>query len=211
MDESKKNVACKTKIITLINGELVKKSGWEPSYVQSEKGNIYRASIIATIVSLGEGVAVIDDGSASIPLRAYSEAASKLATLSVGDLVLVIGRPRHWEDETYLVPEIIKKVDDARWKSVWEKECGTCQAPASAKTSPEPGPATNEPIPEKKDKKNPYEEILAGIADLDKGEGADIDAVLALTGVSEGEKIIRNLLEEGEIFQISPGKIKVLE
>ena len=53
--------------------------------------------------------------------------------------------------------------------------------------------------------------ILALVKEMDIGEGADIQDVISKSGNKETESILKNLLQEGEIFEIKPGKLKVLE
>jgi hypothetical protein len=46
---------------------------------------------------------------------------------------------------------------------------------------------------------------------LDKGDGADITEVIKESKDENAEKIIKNLIKIGELFEIRPGKIKILE
>ncbi|MCK5854229.1 MAG: hypothetical protein KAG56_03340, partial [Sulfurovaceae bacterium] len=51
------------------------------------------------------------------------------------------------------------------------------------------------------------EEVIKQIKILDKGDGADYEDVLNKV---KDEKMIQMLLEDGEIFEIKPGKLKLL-
>jgi hypothetical protein len=53
--------------------------------------------------------------------------------------------------------------------------------------------------------------MLSLIKKLDKGEGSDTEQVIKQSRLKDADKIITTLLYEGEIFEISPGKLKVLE
>jgi hypothetical protein len=63
--------------------------------------------------------------------------------------------------------------------------------------------------PPQTDQKNPYEVLVGKIRELDTGTGAQIDDLLPL--LPDAEKYIRTLIEEGEIFEIRPGRLKILE
>lgn len=58
---------------------------------------------------------------------------------------------------------------------------------------------------------NPKQRVYQTIKKLDKGEGVDIDDVIIFSKVEECEDVIKMLLQEGEIFEIKKGKLKVLE
>jgi len=45
---------------------------------------------------------------------------------------------------------------------------------------------------------------------LDSGEGADIEDVIVKADVKDCEPLLNSLIKEGEIFEVRPGRIKVL-
>jgi hypothetical protein len=53
--------------------------------------------------------------------------------------------------------------------------------------------------------------LIETVRALDTGSGADIDAVLSTNGLEGADKYLRTLIEEGELFETRPGKVKVLE
>jgi hypothetical protein len=56
---------------------------------------------------------------------------------------------------------------------------------------------------------NIKDDLIEKIRKLDPGEGVEMTTLI--NGNNETEKAIKSLLEEGEIFEIIPGKVKVLE
>jgi len=54
-------------------------------------------------------------------------------------------------------------------------------------------------------------QLIELIKKLDAGSGADITEVIDQSKISGAEKYITTLLNEGEIFEIRSGKLKVLE
>lgn len=101
--------------------------------------------------------------------------------LAVGTPVLVIGRPRMFEGKVYVLGELVKPVD-AKWLNFARNRW-----PRSIRVDP-----------------------VSVVRDLDSGDGADYDAVVARLG-SNGENQVVHLLAVGELFETKPGKLKVLE
>lgn len=206
-----RQTAYKTDIYDLINGEYVVKEGWEPNVVVTKKGlKISRVNIIGVVVSKppSEGVSynsvVLDDGAGKISVRSF-EKNKDLDGAAIGDIVLVVGRPRFFGREIYIIPEIMKKIEDKGWVKVRKLELGL-KSPVIIK----------EEVKGEKEKKEenieiPAEGIIELIKFLDTGEGADIDDVIKNSKLKEAEKIIDNLLKQGDVFEVKPGKIKVLE
>ena len=195
----KRQVAIKTRISTLLNSEFVKKEGWEPSYILNNGVKISRANLIATIVSKEEGVMdnlVIDDGSGRISVRSFDDKEFGQHT-NIGEVVLLIGRPREYGTERYFLGEVIKKVNNKDWIKIRQLELKYEKPPEQAK--------------EVKEKpSNIITNVIMIIRELDQGEGADYEEVLTKADNSEADKAIKNLLEQGEVFEIKPGKLKIL-
>jgi hypothetical protein len=154
----------------------------------------------------------MDDGTSTMSVRSF-EAKPVPVLAQVGDIVLVIGRPREYQGERYLVLEIVRKLKNPAWVQYRKKELELLTSiPAAPVLAPEPveqhaGAPTIVTVQETK--KNPFEILVDKIRELDSGTGVDIEELLPL--VPEADKFIRTLLEEGEIFEIRPGMLKVLE
>ncbi len=196
----KRQPAIKLKVNDLINGKYKKEEGWKPNYVTTSFGKVSRVNIIAVLISKDpeQNSFLIDDGSASINVKSFEE---KNFDVNIGDVVLVIGKPREWNSQKYILPEIVKKIGDKRWVEIRKKELGN----------------RNEAIVEDKVEieeeifESPYQKVLDIIKGLDSGEGADYQEVLAKARLLDGEKIITSLLEQGEVFEIRSGRLKILE
>lgn len=120
--ERKRLPAVKTKVAALINGKYVKQEGFNPNYVLTPAGmRLSRINIMATIVDkfLSESgrfaSITLDDGSGTIRAKAFN-AVSIFENFSPGDIIDFVGRVKEYQDETYLVPEIIRKVDDPNYE-----------------------------------------------------------------------------------------------
>ena len=63
---------------------------------------------------------------------------------------------------------------------------------------------------EKKSSGTPSELIFELIKKNDSGEGVLTEEIISKSNVADAERIIKQLLEEGDIFEVRPGKLKVL-
>ena len=213
--------AVKVLISDLIDGKYVNEEGWTPNYILTPKNKkVSRANVLGVIISKEtlpsyENM-IIDDGSSPISVRNF-ENGPKFGNLKVGDVVLIIGRPRLYGAELYILPEILKKQDNLKWIEVRKAELGFDNfskknknhdnLAKSSKENEKEGAETSE----KMDFMTDSEKILSVIRDLDSGEGAFFDDILKIYKKANGESIISELMRMGGIFEIKPGKIKVLE
>ncbi len=200
--QQKRQVAYKVRIKDILDGEYVKEEGWMPNYVRLVDGaKVSRVNIIGTIVLKTDEQnyksIIIDDASGKLPVRSFEEH-ELFNGVEIGDVVLIIGRPREF-GEKYIVPEIIKKINDQAWIEVRKVELK------------KPELKVNEEKIDEKAISNPADKIFSLIKEADKGNGVDIEDIIKRSNISDAEKIIRGLLEEGEVFELKPGRIKVLE
>jgi len=202
-----RQVARKVWLKDLTTGTYVRVEGeWEPNFIQTHDGKKFsRANIVAVVASepvpdMNFNSFIIDDGTARISVRIFGETKTNV---KLGEVVLVIGRPREFNRQIYLVPEIIKKIEDKRWIQHRKLELG--DQPEREQRPVE------EPKQEAVEADTDIDKILQLIQKLDKGDGADTEDVIIESKDSECEKIINNLLKEGEIFEITSGRLKVLE
>ena len=122
----KRQIAVKTRIRALLNNEFIKKEGWEPSYILKEKTKLSRVNLIATIISKEKDYVnqlVVDDGSGRINVKSFDDKEFG-QQLNVGEVALLIGRPREYGSERYLLGEIIKKIENRDWIKIRKLELG---------------------------------------------------------------------------------------
>ena len=211
MADIERQTAIKCKISDLLNGTYVVQEGWKPNFVDTIYGKISRANILAVVVSKENSNQVfVDDGSGKILLREFDS--DKLSGVDIGDIITIIGRPRQFNKETYILPEIVKKVLDKIWVELRKIELNKRIKIKKEEEKPsDKDIAEGEKHAKQKPLFNYSEKIIEKIKEFDKGDGADIDDVTTSANFKEAESIIIHLLEEGEIFEIRPGKLKVLE
>jgi RPA family protein len=204
MAQIKRETAMICIVDDLLRGNFVRTEGWNPSYFSTELGDVSRVNLMGVVVSKEPaGGLLLDDGSGRILLRSFE--GSSFTGLDTGDLVLVIGRPRTYNEQKYVLPEIIRKIDQ-RWGVYRQLQIEILRKKIR--------PVKREvriPIKEDEQPVNYYQRILAFIRDLDTGSGADTEEVIKRSGAPNGDALIRKLIEEGEIFELRPGKLKALE
>ena len=214
-EHQKRQIAYKVRINDLLRGEYVKEEGWNPNYVELGNKKISRVNIIGTIVSK-ESVErfqslLLDDGTGKIGIRSF-EPNPVLDNVDIGDVVLVVGRPREYGTERYVLIEIIRKIKNNKWILHRKAELEKVIVPEPLKKEPVKEQIVEEPISTEEEvikDESTAEKILKKIKELDSGEGADFDQ--AIKGIEDGENVIKSLLSEGELFEVKPGKLKILE
>ena len=202
----KRQVAYKVRVKDILDGAYVKEEGWKPNYIKVGENKVSRVNLIGAIVLKIDGSnIVLDDGSGKIPLRVFENNVF-FENADIGDAVLVIGKPREFGSEKYVMPEILRKVEDTAWIGVRKNELMLKNASSTEDQKEE---TTEEVVEEVKE--DPHEKIFNLIKKIDKGEGADIEEIISSSKDIDVEKIISRLLENGEVFEVKHGKLKVLE
>lgn len=228
-----RQVAVKSRIADILGGEYVKDEGWNPNYILARDGRkISRVNLLGTVVSVptvevNYRSVMLDDGSAKISVRSFDET-DVFRNIALGDVVFIIGRPRQYGTEIYLMPEIVKKVQNKLWIEVRKLELEKAARPAAENPAAPAEEQTEESSAgenagDEADGKEPEEsdapaeepssqqKVYGIIKELDKGDGVEFEAVIEKSGCRDAEKIVSRLLKEGEIFELGKGRLKVLE
>ncbi len=217
-----REIAKKCYVKNILNGKYVVKEGWSPNYVKRGELKVSRANLVGVLISKGEDRGVLDDGSGQILLRNFEEK-NPLKDIEVGDVILVVGRPRVYNDRKFIRLEIVKK-QKRKWlqhrkkelekntelKNIEEKEKE--EKKKSRVSQEEDRSEQVKKGKKKKEEKNKVltKDLLKTIKDMDSGDGVDIDKVIEKHG-DGAEKKLDFLMREGEIFEVKAGRIKVLE
>lgn len=217
MDNSRL-IAQKTCISTLLKGNFIKENN--QVYLNFKNQKISKVNLMGIVINKSaEGLnsLLIEDGTGKIMLRFFEEK-NNYQNIKTGDLVLVIGFIREFNDERYISPQIIKKLNNKKWLQLRKTELKKITA------SKKDNKQTNNKLKKEKNKQEEQEEknkdeekesfhkkIIQTIKDLDSGKGVTIQKINQKFKTKDIEKIIDQLLERGEIFEIEPGQVKVLE
>ena len=110
-------------------GQMQKEPGeFGSQYIIVRDKNVSRVSIIATVVDTfvkaesGFSSISLDDSSGTINVKAFKDDVSLLENIKVGDIVSVFGRLREYNDERYILPELVKVLDNPNWELVRKLE-----------------------------------------------------------------------------------------
>lgn len=151
---------------------------------------LVRVNLIGIVVSVDETGFLLDDGTNNIFCRFFDFFTNR--KLTVGELILVVGKPRFFENQIYVSCEIIRPLEDFSWfklrKLELEKEENN-RANDSEKT---------------------ISRVYSILKELDKGQGVDISNLNSHLGYN-AKFFIENLIKNGEVFKIKGEKFKVLE
>jgi len=232
-----RQTAYKAWIADLINGEFINPEGeWVPSYVKVKDLQISRVNIIANVIMKYQNedstyvTLTLDDGSENVALKAWNEDTKLFDGVEIGNMVLTIARVREYNGKIYLVPEIVKKLNKPEWmilrkkeliKEFGEKTEHITPNPITEETSPGPENSPTPIIEEEQiveenvvdSSSGERQKILSIIEKEDSGEGVELTHIVTEVGKEEQETndLIQDLLKEGEIFEIKPGRIKLIE
>ena len=196
-----RQVAYKVRISDLLAGFMMKDE-LSAGYIKISGMNASRVNIIAIVVLKSEepsySSAGIDDGTGRISLKSFENKAI-FSNVDVGDCVLVVGKIRQYNDEKYIIPEAMKKID-VGWMN--HRKIELERMPLSGNS--EHGLVIEEVA-------GSDDEVYSLIKKMDEGEGVSFESVISSSKSARAEGIIKRLLESGDIFEIKPGKLKVLE
>ncbi len=205
-----RNVAFKLRIRDILGSQYNKVEGANPNFLLLKGSEISRFNIIAVIIQkqIAETNVQfgIDDGTGTITARMFEDI-MQAKNIMPGDVVNIIGRPREYNDEKYILIEAIKKINHL-WAQVRELELSRNHVKDSEEASVESEESMNQE--DVKDSLNPSLQLLKLIKEFDKGDGVPIE-MLSENGIENADEIVSLLLREGEIFEIRPGRVKVLE
>lgn len=216
----KRDVAVKIRIKDILDGRYIREEGWTPNYLITTFGeNIARLNMMAVVVSdpvIEEKIQniTIDDGSGRVQLRSF-EAGVNLSRFVLGDVINIIGKPKEYMGSKYVVPEIIKLIKNNKWLEVRKRELESKEMGQEKininlqgqNTQKDQAQVEEESVEEE----NKFEKVIKLVRSMDAGTGVFIEDLMERLNNPESEKTIKVLLEQGDIFEIQPGKIKVLE
>jgi RPA family protein len=211
----------------------------KPSYVITEFGEkISRANLLGVVTEkfLDEEQSyasiTIDDGFSSLRVKAFAEQAKLFESISPGDLILVVGRVKNYNEENYIAAEVVRKVADPNFAilhlaEVLEKllerkrmrddllrvreEVSDEELREYAKEKYAIDEETLRVVLESKKIEADYKpKILDVIEKLDDGSGVEVAKLLQILNLPENvvESAITDLLSSGEIYEPVVGRLK---
>jgi DNA polymerase III alpha subunit len=199
-EQRKRNIAFRIRIGDILKGKPMTDEG-KFMFLELGDKKIVRVNILANCVDKfiqeGEkkyGSLTIDDASGQIRLKSFGEDVEAIKEIMQGDTLQVIGNVREWNNEIYLIPEIVKKVDP-RWLLVRKLEIQNQRRDI---------PLTKEsPL---------KDQIMDKIKKAEPDGGIDVDTIIMDIEASPPaiNAEIKKLLEEGQIYEPRPGRLRYL-
>jgi len=206
----KRETAYKLKIGDLLKSNQIFEDldGGIKRFKHLELGNkiIQRINIIANVIDKYESESeskfasiTIDDGSGQIKSRVFGEDINKFKNIVQGDTIVIIGVLRSFNQELYILPEIIKK-QDSKYLLIRKLEIEKSQ----------PRQITTE---QKQEIKAHRDDIIDMIKEAESNEGINKDEIINKLKNGNPKIIsqeIQKLLEEGVIYEPKPGRVRYL-
>ena len=197
----KRNIAYKMRIGDILKAKPVIADG---KFLFLELGDkqIVRINIIANVVDkfISDNAEkryasiTVDDASGQIRLKAFAEDVEKLKNFTQGDTLQIVGVVREYNNELYILPEIVKSID-TRWLLVRKLEMQESKENLPIKNS------------------TPLRDTLIDkIKASEKDGGMDVDTLIMELDSNPTiiNQEIKKLLEEGLIYEPRPGKLRYL-
>ncbi len=114
----KRNTAFKVSIGMVLSTDKVNfDEGNRFRFIEVKGKEIYRINLIANVIDKFESSQkqyvniTLDDGTGNIRVKAFADSIHLLQNIHLGDSVILVGVLRFYNDELYVMPEIIKAVD----------------------------------------------------------------------------------------------------
>ena len=200
-------------IIDFVEGRLEKEGDEQFRWVLITRNEekVYKIRINGTIVAkyYGEGDKekksyanfTLDDGSDTIRVKAWEEQAEILKGFEIGEEVEVMGRPRQSDDEIYLLPDEILKIDDLN-KSLYLRAKRIKRYAKKNYELP-----TEEQIVKAHDMAQ-FESVWSIIMETE--EGIELEDIITKTKLDKAivESVIQELIKKGDIYEPTSLKFK---
>ena len=196
-----------TPIIEDIKGEEGTVNKERFRFLEVSDKHIVRVNLIANVIdkfnSEGEkkfATLTIDDATGQIRLKLFGEDVSKFENLNQGDTIIIIGLLRSYNNELYISPEIIKKIDP-RYLLIRKLEIEKNQKTISSDSN------------ENGQTGSLREEIIKTLQSSEDSGGVETEQIILKIKSSDPSSInseIIKLLEDGIIFEPRPGRVRYL-
>ncbi len=195
--------AYKMRIGEILAGEKIF-DGEQFNFIELGNKKIRRVNLVANIIDRYEGGGegkylsfTLDDASGQIRIKIFGDDVEKFKDFGQGDTVMIIGVLRHYNNELYILPEIIRKLQPeyllVRKLELEKKE--------------------ENKVPENKEESKAIKDkIIEMVKGAEKDGGIEVDKIIMELKASPSiiNEEIKKLLEEGLAYEPRPGKIRYL-
>ncbi len=224
MESIQRNTAFKIWISDLLKGIYTKGTEqFESGYALINGLKISRVNLVGGVIDKFTNENSIsfnlDDGSGLLRLRSWNDNVNLFNDINIGDLVLVVGKVKEYNNSIYVTPEIINKLNNPLWLKVRKleliKKYGEVVRAEETKDNDDldynPPEEMNFNVVEEKinNAENTQESIISLIEKMDSGDGVDADEIVKIAG-PDVRVLINELLMSGEIFEFRKGRLRVI-
>jgi len=179
----------------LLNGTF-KKNEENAFYITKKGFAVSRVNVFGIVLSKDSSEFVesliIEDGTGNLSVKSF-ERKNVFEKIDAGDFVNIVGKIREYNGAPFISSEIIIKSDKDAFM-LRKKEVSLVQ-----KFYKTPEVSVQEAVGEEF-VVDDGAKIMEIVKSLDNGDGADVDAVIK-----------KDLVRNGDVFEIMPGKLKILD
>ena len=197
----KRQTAYKLRIGDLLKGKPVN-DGERFGFLELGARRIVRVNVVANVIEKYEqdnfASITIDDASGQVKARVFRDDIGKLSNVNMGDTVIVIGQLRVFNNELYIVPEIVRMTEPGYLlvrKLELEKEKSLI------------------PVPQNKNEVVAIQDQILNLIKKAEQDGG-IDKERLIMEISAAPDLINEeihkLLEEGICYEPRPGRVRFL-
>ncbi|MGC9309218.1 MAG: OB-fold nucleic acid binding domain-containing protein [Candidatus Nanoarchaeia archaeon] len=195
-----RNIAYKIRIGDVLKSKPIMEEG-KLLFAELGDKKLSRVNILANCVdkfvsdNKKYATLTVDDASGQIQLRVFGDDVPWLESFSQGDTLQIIGNIREYNNELYILPEIVKKVDP-QWLLVRKLEI-------QEKKKEMPVNEGNVPL---------RDSILEKIKTAEETGGIDTETLVMELDASPDliNQEIKKMLEEGLLYEPRPGQVRYL-
>jgi hypothetical protein len=168
-------------------------------------GTILDKRIFRSEGKVDYGVISVDDGSGfMIQIKTWGSDTKTLEKAGRGDMVDVVGKVRYKDGAAYIVPIIVRKIDDPNWETLRELEIiqDHLRRNKIRRTAP---------LPSSRQLANVESKVLEIIESADSNTGvlySELIERIEHSAEDEIKKALKELLKQGRIYESRPGRYK---
>ncbi len=197
----KRATAYKLRIGDILSGKQILE-GDKFNFLELGGKQIIRVNVVANIIDKFESEGekkylsfTLDDASGQLRVKVFGDDVDRFKEIGQGQTVMVIGKLRYFNNELYILPEIIKQ-QDPRYLLVRKLEL-----------------EKEKPIEiNKEEVKAVKDQIIEMLKEAEDSGGIDTDKLIMEIKASPDiiNQEVQKLLEEGLAYEPRPGKIRYL-
>lgn len=173
---------------------------------------VRRVNVLAAVVDSYENAdkkykaLTLDDGSGQIRVKAWDEDTSLMSSLSIGDMALVIGMLHESNGEIFVRPEILRKMS-AEWAFARRQYLNSVYGKQEAEHFKVSEEVIEEPVEPSMEARGKVVSLISS----DEGM-VNVEELIAKAAMPSRlvEKILDELIKEGEIFRPKAGFVQAL-